>query len=360
MINEDLRKNIQSREWEQYWSGKWSFTTASYFLYYYTHLMKAQMGEGFTTVAAISREGHTTCFFDKSDRKRFGEHLVKQVLADSTFIPRFCKNLKQRADHFSTVMTRLKQQPAIRPDDFNIFIQEFYAYTGPHISPRHIIDFLPEDKQQTYFSDLKDVRLYTEHVYADTEQLMQQWATQISEKLGLAPTHVLCLTREEVEHALESQNVPNHEILQERFHCSALIAHDEICEVATGEDAISIEQLLAGIDSKTSELSGTIAYAGNVRGHARIVLNPSDVSDFQEGDILVSTMTRPEFLPLMKKAAGIVTDLGGLLCHAAIVARELRKPTIIGTENATKIFKDGDTIEIDSDRAQVRKISLPL
>ena len=65
-------------------------------------------------------------------------------------------------------------------------------------------------------------------------------------------------------------------------------------------------------------------------------------------------MTRPEFLPLMKKAAAFVTDAGGLLSHAAIVARELKKPCIIATETATKVFKDGDLIEVDADKGVVR------
>ena len=77
---------------------------------------------------------------------------------------------------------------------------------------------------------------------------------------------------------------------------------------------------------------------------------------FPENTILVTGMTRPEYLHLFKKAAAVVTDAGGILCHAAITAREMKKPTIVGTETATKVFKDGDLVEVDADKGVVRKL----
>jgi len=59
----------------------------------------------------------------------------------------------------------------------------------------------------------------------------------------------------------------------------------------------------------------------------------------------------------MEKAAAFVTDEGGILCHAAIVAREMKKPCIVGTRYATQIFHDGDLVEVDADKGMVRKIS---
>ncbi len=77
--------------------------------------------------------------------------------------------------------------------------------------------------------------------------------------------------------------------------------------------------------------------------------------DFQDGDVLVCKMTTPEYVPLMKRAAAIITDEGGILSHAAIIAREMKIPTVIGTKSATKVFKDGDEVEVDADVGIVRK-----
>ena len=68
-------------------------------------------------------------------------------------------------------------------------------------------------------------------------------------------------------------------------------------------------------------------------------------------------MTRPDYLALMKKAAAFVTDSGGILCHAAIVAREMKKPCVIGTQVATKVFQDGDIVEVDAEKGVVTKIN---
>ena len=67
-------------------------------------------------------------------------------------------------------------------------------------------------------------------------------------------------------------------------------------------------------------------------------------------------MTRPEYVPLMKKATAIITDEGGITSHASIVSRELKIPCIVGTKIATKILKDGDLIEINADIGIVRKL----
>ncbi|MBI5729435.1 MAG: hypothetical protein HY983_04335 [Candidatus Magasanikbacteria bacterium] len=80
------------------------------------------------------------------------------------------------------------------------------------------------------------------------------------------------------------------------------------------------------------------------------------MSKFTDGNILVSNVTDPTLLPIMKKANAFVTNMGGLTCHAAIVAREMKKPCVVGTKIATHVFKDGDMVEVDAERGIVRKI----
>ncbi|QQR79245.1 MAG: hypothetical protein IPJ68_03260 [Candidatus Moraniibacteriota bacterium] len=101
-------------------------------------------------------------------------------------------------------------------------------------------------------------------------------------------------------------------------------------------------------------LRGQIGSPGKIQGKACIVLDASKFDHFRDGDILVTGMTRPEFVPLMKRATAIITDEGGITCHAAIVARELRKPCIIGTKIATQVLHDGDLVEVDADNGVVR------
>ncbi len=111
--------------------------------------------------------------------------------------------------------------------------------------------------------------------------------------------------------------------------------------------------------SDKAELRGMVACRGISRGVAKIVpdmLSPS-TRDFKAGDILVTSMTRPEFLPLMKLSGAIVTEEGGITSHAAIVSRELKKPCIIGVKHASEYLKDGDMVEVDADRGVVTILS---
>jgi len=106
--------------------------------------------------------------------------------------------------------------------------------------------------------------------------------------------------------------------------------------------------------SDIKELSGMAASPGKVTGKAKILLSSRQESKMNKGDILVAGMTRPDYMPALRKAGAIVTDEGGITCHAAIVARELGIPCIVGTKRATSTLKDGDKIEVDADQGIVK------
>lgn len=111
------------------------------------------------------------------------------------------------------------------------------------------------------------------------------------------------------------------------------------------------------VKSSQRSVKGQVAYGGIVKGEVTILRRQEEVKKVKAGVILVSAMTTPDFFPAMKRAAAFVTDEGGITCHAAIVARELKKPCVIGTKIATKVFKDGDWVEVDAEKGIVRKIA---
>ncbi|HLC48088.1 MAG TPA: PEP-utilizing enzyme [Candidatus Norongarragalinales archaeon] len=107
-----------------------------------------------------------------------------------------------------------------------------------------------------------------------------------------------------------------------------------------------------------TEIRGVVAFdGGKVRGKVCKLAALEELSKFKSGNVLVTPMTVPDFLPAMRAASAIVTDEGGITCHAAIVARELGKPCVIGTKNATRILRDGDLVEVDSHSGKIRKIN---
>ncbi|MBU6323133.1 MAG: hypothetical protein KGI41_02425 [Patescibacteria group bacterium] len=135
--------------------------------------------------------------------------------------------------------------------------------------------------------------------------------------------------------------------------------HDEDGEgfFVTGTESKELwRKISPPVSSEDAEIKGTVAQKGVARGIARIVPVAHHPGTFNSGDILVTGMTRPDFLGLMKKAAAFVTDEGGITCHAAIVAREMKKPCVIGTKVATQVLKDGDLVEVDAEKGAVRII----
>lgn len=108
--------------------------------------------------------------------------------------------------------------------------------------------------------------------------------------------------------------------------------------------------------SRSTSFTGIPANAGKVRGKVCVILSSKDFTKFKPGNILVAPYTSVDFVPIMEKAAAFVTNEGGLTSHAAIVAREMNKPAIVGSKVATQVLRDGDVVEVDASNGIVRKI----
>ena len=106
-------------------------------------------------------------------------------------------------------------------------------------------------------------------------------------------------------------------------------------------------------DAGEELLHGLGASPGTVSGVARIVTTLDQLDKVEEGDIIVTEMTTPDMVPAMKRAAGIVTDEGGMTSHAAIISRELGVPAVVGTGDATTVIEDGQRITINGERGSV-------
>ncbi len=104
-------------------------------------------------------------------------------------------------------------------------------------------------------------------------------------------------------------------------------------------------------------VEGLAVSEGSYEGRARLVLGPDDFNKVEKGDILVARTTGPTFNVLLPLLGGIVTDRGGQLSHAAVVAREYGIPAVVGTTTATQLFRDGEQLRIDGDRGRVEVVA---
>ncbi len=152
-------------------------------------------------------------------------------------------------------------------------------------------------------------------------------------------------------------------------HIEAHYSHPQDIEWATEHEklyivqsraitTLGLKEKMAGaareITSKNRLLTkGLPASPGIEIGIARIVPGIEEIDKVRKGEILITKMTSPDWVPIMRKSRAIVTDEGGLTCHAAIVSRELGIPCIVGTENALSVIKDGSTITVDGFTGEV-------
>jgi len=181
---------------------------------------------------------------------------------------------------------------------------------------------------------------------------------EIAGRIGLEIGQAQRLLPEEVVAWLSKREAVDLKILGAREKLMAFVVVGDEQWALVGEEAEAVWQAVFKEEMvEERSLAGVVASGGRVRGRVKVVLDPKNGGSFTEGDILVTSMTRPEFVPLMKKALAVVTDEGGLTSHAAIVSRELGIPCLVGTKKATKVLRDGDEVEVDASHGVVTKLS---
>lgn len=179
---------------------------------------------------------------------------------------------------------------------------------------------------------------------------------ELSKRVGLSVNQLKYTAPEELTY----KNLTSPAFLKklsQRYPLCAQYATPRGVQSFVGRDALFIQKnVVKNKGGELTELQGMVASAGIARGRVRVCKSIHDIPKVKKGEILIASMTRPEFLPAMQKAIAFVTDEGGVTSHAAIVSCEMRKPCIIGTKIATKVFQDGDFVEVDAIKGIVKKI----
>jgi len=178
---------------------------------------------------------------------------------------------------------------------------------------------------------------------------------RIGSKVGLSVKEVCYLTPNEVVSTIKRRNVLDKAVIRQRMKGYIVVGDQKDFEIITGGRIKKFVKVLLP-KSEATELRGIAANNGRVTGHAFVITNLDKLNKIRKGDILVASMTAPEYVVAMRKARAVVTDEGGLMSHAAIISRELGIPCVVGTKIATSIFHDRDLIEVDANKGTVKKL----
>ena len=234
-----------------------------------------------------------------------------------------------------------------------VFLKELASLNLVHGDPLlHLIDML---KHTVFVRDYRDT--LRQQMYLLDRYMYEEIGKRIG---GLTAEQTTNFSCKEIEHGLRGihSSEQMQAIAREREKAFLIIERDYQQEVYSGDEAIrKAEEELGCMDLQdANEVAGIVGSKGRATGPARIIQTNQDLHKVCEGDVMISQMTRQDFVPYMRKCAAIVTDEGGVTNHAAIVSREFGMPCVVGTKTGTRVFTDGEMVEVDAVNGIVRKI----
>ena len=228
---------------------------------------------------------------------------------------------------------------------------KIFRLLKPNEREKEFLDLAP------YISFFKDWR---DDVRRKFVYMWSFFFDHLAQKFGVDRDDLGYLSLDELEKALKYNSFPKKLVLYRKEHPIVITTADGTLRMRILnhkiERYLKIARAVSEEQQHSLTIQGIIAQTGRVVGRVRLVKTYHDIKRVNAGDILVANTTHPNYLPGMQRAAAFVTNEGGMISHAAIVARELKKPCIVGSKIATEVLKDDDLVEVNANHGWVRKI----
>ena len=227
-------------------------------------------------------------------------------------------------------------------------------------SSEKLLDLLKPNEKEKKFLDIAPYIVFFKDWRDDARRFhAYYWSfffDLLGQKFNVQRDNIGYLTLGEIDEILRTETLENSLIEKRKEGCVITIAKEGLAMQVLDGISLKYEEIAREVEQREQEkvVRGKIAQMGVVQGIVKVIRSYHDIKRVQDGDILIANTTHPNYLPAMLKAAAFVTNEGGMISHAAIVARELKKPCIVGTGNATKILMEGDLVEVDADKGIVK------
>lgn len=282
--------------------------------------------------------------FEKLDNK------IKTALKRHSAKYYWIKNNYHNVEYYGAKDAYLKAQQLLREEKNKTQTQYFQN--------KKLLDSIKLSQQKqnivwaaNLFAEWKDLRKTGVLIVME---MFDRFLAEIAKRTGHTKNDLTFVVFDEIAKILFNKTDLKKEINERKKKCFFLVKPNGEYIVAGDKDANKYFACLIKSVNNSKEFRGVTASKGVRTGCVRLILKVSDMNSFQDGEILVTNNTTPEYVPVMKKAAAIITEQGGLTSHAAIVSRELNKPCIIGIKNIAEILKTGDMVEVDADRGFIK------
>ena len=294
----------------------------------------------------VNRDGLVADYIEPRIDEEYCAWIVEQLRSDPTYLDR---EFAQYEVILAELVENWKTQKPV--DDFKTFFERacegwhglLLAYMGggdPLLAePEREKALAMRKRGETYFEALSAIveRHLTLHCASAIAQQKDRFYISIDELL--------------------SGSLPSVEVLARRRNFYFLtddVLHEDGLDAYLAKCDVVLEGSADTVTGNVHRFRGMVACPGSITGSVRVLYRKEEIPTFLDGEILVTAMTTPDYLPAVQRAVGIITDEGGITCHAAIVARELGKPCLIGTKVATQVLRTGMIVELDANAGSVR------
>ena len=323
-------------------------------------------GESPEDIIVVIRNGDFYHFQVEEDIKRLGQSFLKRIVNENIDFEKLYVEFDNNIIELEKIYNFKEEELSLKIIEkfFNIYSYLIkFVYASAYSID--VIEILSKNNQIRCKIWIEKCRLRGEKIYKFGEMefipIITDWLSK--EKFYDYDSESLqyLFFDELISYIKNGKDIPPKNILEQRKELVYAIFYPfEKSKIFIGQEASKIiteKKLFSEIDEKiddVKEFKGRIGFKGFIKGLVRIIKKRADMPNFRDNEIIVSPMTDPSYLPIMKRAVAFVTDEGGILCHAAIVAREMKKPCIIGTKIATKVLRDGDLVEVDAEKGVVK------
>lgn len=284
-------------------------------------------------------------YHDAETSKELSE-FVQQKLSEN---PHFLADIFEKGKHRFEELMQFAEHAAIQKTNYKeLMAKYFQLYRAPY--PHFLITLFANSVRKEHIDAMADFRLFSRKSFNKTHEYILPLLEKISRQHTLNVEELKFLTPAEILLLLDGASFDLQQKIIQRQQCYFLYQKHsfELKENSTYNINEQFSDTLHGV--------GTFRFV--YTGRVKIIASKQDAEKIEQGDVIVTRMTTPDLItPLFQKAGALVTDEGGITCHAAVVSREFKLPALLGTKNATKILKDGDLVEVDAEKGIVRKIS---
>ncbi|MBI2548314.1 hypothetical protein HYW21_03105 [Candidatus Woesearchaeota archaeon] len=299
------------------------------------------------------RRGNTFAHFvQKQSGKEFSKFLKDKIAQNPQFMSKILERGKfhfENLVHFSEEIAKRDLDRLSNRELKELLEGYFRRYKAPY--PYFNITIFTdglEEKKKT-IDRMADLRFLGRSSFNKTHELIEPVFEEIGKRFDVSTDEVKFLKPIEIIHLLDGDELDVKSLISNRQNCYFLLQE--------GKFFLKENESYVINEEASNELTGRGTFPASYTGKVKVVRTIEDIEKMNDGDIIVSRMTTPDLIVEgVKRAGAIVTDEGGVTCHAAVLSRELKIPVLLGTGNATKLLNDGDLIEVDTDKGTVTKL----